>query len=65
MKVKALVSFAGAFSMYKGEVKECKDKVILKVLLNAGYIEKVKQSNIEEIKNNEEANEEESEYNED
>ena len=45
--------------------KECKDKVILKDLLNAGYIEKVKQSNIEEIKNNEEANEEESEYNED
>ena len=40
-------------------------KVILKDLLNAGYIEKVKQSNIEEIKNNEEANEEESEYNED
>ena len=65
MKVKALVSFAGAFSMYKGEVKECKDKVILKDLLNAGNIEKVKQSNIEEIKNNEEANEEESEYNED
>lgn len=53
MKVKALVSFAGAFSMYKGEVKECKDKVILKDLLNAGYIEKVKQSNIEESEANE------------
>ena len=42
MKVKALVSFAGAFSMYKGEEKECNDKVILQDLLKAGYIEDVK-----------------------
>ncbi|MDU5108891.1 MAG: hypothetical protein E6248_00475 [Clostridium sp.] len=41
MKVKALVSFAGAFSMYKGEVKECSDKAILQDLLKAGYVEKV------------------------
>lgn len=45
MKVKALVSFAGAFSMYKGEVKECNDKFILQDLLKAGYVEKVTRSN--------------------
>lgn len=61
MKVKALVSFAGAFSMYKGEVKECKDKVILKDLLKAGYIEKVKQ----DIEEENEISQEESEANED
>ena len=42
MKVKALVSFAGAFSMHKGEEKECNDKVILQDLLKAGYVEAVK-----------------------
>lgn len=42
MKVKALVNFAGYFSMYKGEEKECNDKVILQDLLKAGYIEEVK-----------------------
>lgn len=42
MKVKALVSFAGAFSMYQGEVKECSDKAILQDLLKAGYVEKVR-----------------------
>ncbi|MBS4958502.1 MAG: hypothetical protein KHZ99_15875 [Clostridium sp.] len=45
MKVKALVNFAGAFSMYKGEVKECSDKDILQDLLKAGYVEKVKATN--------------------
>lgn len=43
MKIKALVSFSGAFSMYKGEVGECNDKVILKDLLQAKYIEEVKE----------------------
>lgn len=42
MKVKALVSFAGAFSMYKGEEKECSDKSILQDLLKAKYVEEVK-----------------------
>lgn len=42
MKVRALVSFAGTFSMYKGEEKECNDKVILQDLLKAGYVEEVK-----------------------
>ncbi len=42
MKVRALVSFAGTFSMYKGEVRECNDKAILKDLLKCKYIEEVK-----------------------
>ena len=53
MKIKALVSFAGAFSMYQGEVKECSDKATLKDLLKAGYIEEVK----EDKKKDGEANE--------
>ena len=43
MVVKALTSFVGAFSMRKGEVKECSDKAILQDLLKAGYIEEAKQ----------------------
>lgn len=51
MKVKALVSFAGVFSMGCGEVKECSDKAILQDLLQAGYIEKVMP--IKDVKSNE------------
>lgn len=43
MKIKALVSFSGAFSMYKGEIKECNDKVILQDLLQAKYVEEMKE----------------------
>lgn len=39
---KALISFSGLISMSKGEVKEIKDKEIIKDLLKAGYIEEVK-----------------------
>lgn len=42
MKVRALISFAGTFSMYKGEEKECNDKVILQDLLECKYVEEVK-----------------------
>lgn len=43
MKVKALVSFAGAeLSMYKGEVRECANEAVLSDLFNAKYIEEVK-----------------------
>ena len=42
MKVRALISFAGTFSMYKGEEKECNDKVILQDLLESKYVEEVK-----------------------
>lgn len=56
MKVKALVSFAGAFSMYKGEEKACNDEVILLDLLKARYVEEVREDiyiedkEIEEVK---------------
>ncbi len=38
---KALVSFCGAISMGKGEIKEISDKKIANDLINAGYIEEV------------------------
>lgn len=41
MIVRAKTSFAGAFSMYKGQVLECNDDVILQDLLSCGYVEKV------------------------
>lgn len=43
MKVRAVISFAGAFSMGRGEVRECSDKAILSDLLQAGYVEEVKE----------------------
>lgn len=44
MKIKALVSFSGAFSMYKGEVRDYDNKIILNDLLLAGYVEEVKEN---------------------
>ncbi|QNM06574.1 hypothetical protein [Qiania dongpingensis] len=41
MKVRALRSFAGVVSMYAGEIKDVTDKIILKDLAAAGYIEPV------------------------
>lgn len=41
MKIRALVSFSGALTMFPGEEMECNDKVVLQDLLNAGYIEEV------------------------
>lgn len=41
MKVKALVSFSGAFSMYEGEVRECSDDSTLQDLLRIKYVEEV------------------------
>lgn len=38
MKYKALVSFSGAVSMYKDEVREINDETIKNDLLRAGYI---------------------------
>ena len=43
MKIKALKNFSGAFSMITGEIRECDDKIILQDLLQAGYIEEVKE----------------------
>ena len=39
---KALVGFSGLINMRKDEVREIKDKEIIKDLLKAGYIEEVK-----------------------
>ncbi|MCF0149154.1 MAG: hypothetical protein HUJ77_12255 [Clostridium sp.] len=41
MVVKALVSFAGAFSMYPGQEREIDDEQIANDLINAGYVEEV------------------------
>lgn len=41
MKIKALTSFSGALTMYKGQTMEYDDKVVLQDLLQAGYIEEV------------------------
>ncbi len=43
MKHKALVSFTGAVTMTKGEVREISDLAIVKDLLKAGYIEPVEE----------------------
>jgi len=51
MKIKALVSFSGALSMYAGEEREYGDKAVLLDLLQAGYIEEVKP--IKDVKSNE------------
>jgi hypothetical protein len=39
---KAIVGFSGLINMKKGEIKEIKDKALVKDLLKAGYIEEVK-----------------------
>lgn len=44
MKYKALVSFAGAVTMAKGEIKEIDNPLIAKDLLTAKYIEPVKEN---------------------
>lgn len=48
MLVKAIVSFAGKVSMCAGEIREVEDKEIAYDLLNAGYVEEVKEA--EEVK---------------
>lgn len=45
MRVKALISFAGKFSMYKGQVAELQEGEALNDLLSCGYVE-----DVEEIK---------------
>lgn len=48
MLVRALVNFAGAFSMHKGEEKECSDEAILQDLLQCRYVEEVTVTQLEE-----------------
>lgn len=42
MKIKALVSFSGKLSMHKDEITEYGNKAVLQDLLQAGYVEEVK-----------------------
>jgi hypothetical protein len=39
---KAIIGFSGLINMKKGEVKDIKDKALVKDLLKAGYIVEVK-----------------------
>ena len=39
---KALIGFSGKISMTKGQIREIKNKEIVKDLLKAGYIEEIK-----------------------
>lgn len=48
MKIKALVSFAGAFSMYKGQIKDIENGDLAKDLLGCKYVEEVKEETLEE-----------------
>jgi hypothetical protein len=52
MKIRALESFSGALSMYKGQETECNNKSILKDLIKAKYIEEIteKPNKEEELK---------------
>lgn len=55
MKVKALTSFSGAISMSKGEERDIKNDVLLKDLMQAGYVEALEAEEKSEEKADEEA----------
>lgn len=53
MKIKALVSFAGAFSMYVGEEREVEDNEVIQDLISCNYIEEVKATRKKVVKEDE------------
>ena len=53
MKYKALVSFAGAISMAKGEIREISDSPTVDDLLSAKYIEPVEEKKNRTVKKGE------------
>lgn len=53
MKIRALESFSGALSMYKGQEIEFSDKAIINDLLRAKYIEKIIEKPKKDVKSNE------------
>lgn len=53
MKYKALVSFAGAVSMAKGEIREISDSPTVDDLLSAKYIEPVEEKKKRTVKKGE------------
>lgn len=46
IKYRALISFSGNITMAMGEVREIENKGIANDLLNAGYIEELKETKI-------------------
>lgn len=53
MKYRALVSFSGLISMAMDEVREISDKSIVNDLLEAGYIEELKETKIKKVEDSE------------
>lgn len=51
MKIKALISFSGALTMAKGEVREYGNKEVISDLVRAGYVEEVKETPKRSVKN--------------
>ena len=44
MKIKAIVSFSGILSMSAGEIIDCDNAEVVNGLLDAGYVEEVKEA---------------------
>ena len=61
MKVKALQSFTGVLTMQKGKIADCDDEVVVRDLLEAGYVELVETNNKPDTESAEESQEGESE----
>lgn len=53
MKIKALVSFAGAFSMHVGEIREVEKNEVVLDLINCKYVEEVKSARKKVVKEDE------------
>lgn len=44
MKIEALVSFCGALSMAKGEIRDYSNEAVISDLLNAGYVKMIEEN---------------------
>lgn len=53
MKIKALVNFAGAFSMHVGEIREVEKNEVVLGLINCKYVEEVKAKQKKVVKEDE------------
>lgn len=51
MKIRALVSFSGALTMAKDEVRDYDNEIVLSDLMNAGYVEEIKTTPKRSVKN--------------
>lgn len=50
MRVKAMVNFTGTVTMTKGEEKLINEREVYEDLINAGYVEEIKEVEVEEVK---------------